>query len=779
MQLPDLRRSCAILGLAGIAFFSVNSARACAGSATIGQTVTFSVTAGGTTPLSYQWYKDGASISGATAQTYALAAAQPSDAGNYYAVVFNAAGSTTSDNATLAVATPPAFVTQPAGQVALPGATVTFTAAASGLPAPTYQWQKDGVAIAGATGATYTIASVLPGDAGTYKVVACNGAGSVSSVGATLVVAVPPVITTQPASQTVKVGVTVIFTAAATGSPAPTYQWYKNGVAITGATASSLSFISAQQTAAVTYTVVASNCAGSATSQGAILTVVAAPVITTQPVSQTAQAGATVTFKVTATGAPTYQWRRNGAAISGATSASYTITGVTAAAAGTYTVVATNAAGSVTSTGAVLTVNASPVFTLQPASLTVVAGGSVTFTAAASGTPAPTYQWFKNGAAISGATGASYTITGVTAAAAGTYTVVATNAAGSVTSTGAVLTVNASPVFTLQPVAWTVKTGATVTFSDAADGTPMPTYQWSKDGVAIAGATGATCTLVGVTAADAGAYSVVASNDAASVTSSRATLRVVAAASIVPMDFNFDGRADIVLQNRPTGERAIWLMAGVTHTGTVSLGVVSTDWSVVGVGDYNADGNPDLFWQNGATGECAVWLMNGPTLSTIVSLGVVSPDWAVGGIGDFDGDCRADILWQNRVTGERFLWVTNDGLPATVVSLGVVSTDWSIAGTGDFNGDGHVDILWQNTVTGQGSIWTMNGFTPISTISLGAVGTGWSFVGVADFNGDGKLDILLENTATGAGSIWRMNGTVRTTMIYSLGPIGPDWWMRD
>ncbi len=87
--------------------------------------------------------------------------------------------------------------------------------------------------------------------------------------------------------------------------------------------------------------------------------------------------------------------------------------------------------------------NVAPVFTTQPSNQTVSAGFSVTFSAAASGTPAPTFQWRKEGAAITGATGATFTLPSAAATDAGAYTVVATNTAGTVTSSTASLTVNA------------------------------------------------------------------------------------------------------------------------------------------------------------------------------------------------------------------------------------------------------------------------------------------------------------------------------------------------
>ena len=160
-------------------------------------------------------------------------------------------------------------------------------------------------------------------------------------------------------------------------------------------------------------------------------------------------AGASVTFRVPASlvtqnGPLTFQWQKNGVKIAGATGASYTISGAKTGDAATYTVVAANAAGSATSAAIVLKVKFAtsvPVFTIQPRSRATPAGSSVTFTAAACGSPTPTYQWKKDGLSIPRATGASYTISLVKPGDAGAYTVVATNAAGSATSNGAVLQV--------------------------------------------------------------------------------------------------------------------------------------------------------------------------------------------------------------------------------------------------------------------------------------------------------------------------------------------------
>src|SRR5206468_16072 len=136
------------------------------------------------------------------------------------------------------------------------------------------------------------------------------------------------------------------------------------------------------------------------------------PTITTQPASRTVTAGQTASFSVTATGtAPLgYQWQRAGVPISGATLASYTTPPTTSADDGAqFTVVVSNTAGSVTSSVATLTVNSPPTITTQPASRTVTAGQTASFSVTATGTAPLSYQWQRAGVPISGATLASYT----------------------------------------------------------------------------------------------------------------------------------------------------------------------------------------------------------------------------------------------------------------------------------------------------------------------------------------------------------------------------------
>lgn len=174
--------------------------------------------------------------------------------------------------------------------------------------------------------------------------------------------------------------------------------------------------------------------------------------IATQPAATTVATGSALSLSVAATGgggALTYQWRKDGTTITGATNATYTLATANSASAGNYSVLVRGALGAIASNGATVTIGASttvaPQISSQPTAQTVIVGGQATFAVTATGTPTPTYQWLRNGVAVSGATNASLDLTNVQASQAGSYSVVVTNSAGSRTSNSATLTVASGP----------------------------------------------------------------------------------------------------------------------------------------------------------------------------------------------------------------------------------------------------------------------------------------------------------------------------------------------
>lgn len=291
---------------------------------------------------------------------------------------------TASDVTTVnAAATAPSVTTQPTNVTVASGQAAEFTAAASGNPAPSVQWQVRPVGannwseIPSATSTTLTLSSVTAEMNGNqYRAVFTNSAGSATSSAATLTVNYAPSVTTQPQSQSVAAGQMATFTAAASGNPTPSVRWQvsTNGGTdwgdISGANATTLSFTAQLSDNGKQYRAVFTNSQGSATTDAATLTVteaLVAPTITTQPESQTVTEGQTATFTAAASGnpVPTVQWQvstngRKWSDISGATSTSYSFVAQLSDNGKRYRAVFTNSAGSATSNAATLSVTELP-----------------------------------------------------------------------------------------------------------------------------------------------------------------------------------------------------------------------------------------------------------------------------------------------------------------------------------------------------------------------------------------------------------------------------------
>ena len=306
-------------------------------------------------PTTFQWRKNGQNIPGANANSLQIPNVSSADVGAYSVVLANAYGSTTSAVANLTLNAPLVTITaQPASQSVFIGQNATFTVTAAN--ATTYQWRKNGQNISGATSSTLQLLNVTAADAASYSVVAANAGNSIISASATLTVFPAPVITAQPASQSVYTGQNALFSVTAIGNGV-TFQWKKDGQAIAGATSSSLALPSVSTASAGDYSAVVSNPSGSVTSAAGHLTVFPAPSILTQPGSLSVFENQSASFSVVATGSGiTYQWKKDGQAIAGATSTTYSIAQVFSFSEGDYTVEITNPAGAITSSPAHLTI---------------------------------------------------------------------------------------------------------------------------------------------------------------------------------------------------------------------------------------------------------------------------------------------------------------------------------------------------------------------------------------------------------------------------------------
>ncbi len=352
-----------------------------------------------------QWYKNGVAISGATNQTYTA-----TTSGSYTVVVTNANGcSSTSAATTVTVNSIPSTPTISGSPTTFcsGGSVVLTSSSASGN-----QWYKNGVAISGATNQTYTATT-----SGTYTVVVTtSGCSSAASAGTVVTVNSNPSTPTISASGSTNIcsGSSVTLTSSsATGN-----QWYKDGVAISGATNQTLTV-----TVAGSYTVTVTNGSGcSATSAAAVVTVKSNSTSTT-----------------------------NASICSGS---SYTFNGTSYSVAGTYVAHLTSANGCDSAATLNLTVNANPGIPSISGTASFCVGGSTVLTSSS----ATGNQWYKDGVAISGATNQTLTVT-----VAGSYTVTVTNGSGcSATSAAAVVTVKSNSTSTTNA---SICSGSSYTFN--------------------------------------------------------------------------------------------------------------------------------------------------------------------------------------------------------------------------------------------------------------------------------------------------------------------------
>jgi len=241
----------------------------------LGAPISFWVSAGGTTPLLYQWYFNGTKlidsgrISGSTTSNLTVSSVEAADAGSYTVMITNLVGSVTSAVAIVSILNP-LITAQPQNQSVLGGATVILAATVTGQQPISYQWELNGNILPGATNLLLTLTNVLVNQSGNYSILASNIYGFTMSSNAVLSVA-PVAFIVQPTNRVTWPGGSASFAASVIGEAPISYQWQFNGIDLPGAVSNLLVLTNVQRTQFGKYGVLVSNRFGSVASTNADL----------------------------------------------------------------------------------------------------------------------------------------------------------------------------------------------------------------------------------------------------------------------------------------------------------------------------------------------------------------------------------------------------------------------------------------------------------------------------------------------------------------------------
>jgi hypothetical protein len=410
------------------------------------------------------------------------------------------------------VLTPVAIETQPQDVSIAENAQFELSVNATGSGEKSYRWYLDETLIEGASEATYSISQASSTQAGTYHVVVSNGASSIKSNAAQVVVVAPPVITSFLVSPDVTlVGSSITMSAAASGDGPFTFKWHKGDALLATTDLPIYSITEAAESDSGTYTVHVSSTVATVVSEPVSLQVLTPVGIETQPQDAIVMERTPLELSVATVGSGelSFNWYLNDTPIEGATSAVYTVANATFADIGQYHVVVSNGASSAQSEKANILVTPfiePPSIVIQPQSKRANPGEPSSMVVLAKGASPISYQWKLNGEEIAGAVGSFYLINAVGEENIGTYTVVISNEAASIESNPADLSLIVPLSITSQSADLTVTPGDSFQLSVTLSMDDIQESYWAKDGERIPDASALSYVVTSANLQDAGSY---------------------------------------------------------------------------------------------------------------------------------------------------------------------------------------------------------------------------------------------------------------------------------
>ncbi len=566
------------------------------------------------TGIAYRWRKNGvllsnsSNLSGTDSTALVFNSINVSDSGRYTVEIANNCLTLVSDTVRVNIITPVVITSQPQNTSTCNGGVAALTVGIQ-ASSPVYQWKKAGVAlvnngttIAGAQSQTLTLSNVSASDTGLYYCVinnSCNIDSSIAvrlSLNSGLQLLQLPVATVACQNQS-----SYLFVRAS--DLGATYTWKKNGNVIASSNNDTLFFTNTLLSDSGQYSVVVNSLCGIDSSANVKLSVNKATTITAQPVGNTTVcSGNNVTLNITADGVNlTYQWRKNGVDINGATNSILNINSVQVSDSGNYTCLVTSACANIVSNTARLNVNQANQIQTQPLALqNKCTGNNAILWVSAIGNNI-TYLWKRNGVAVAASNNDTLFRNNVTIAGdSGIYTVdVSSATCPTVTSNQARLTISVATAIVTQPTNKVACVGRSVQFVIVANGSNLQ-YQWRKNGTDISNATDANYSIANFALADTGVYSCVVTGSCGTpVVSANATLSLsipiaITNQPVTPVKVCGNANSYVNLNVAATGSVLAyqWFRNGnpLNNQTNVITGATSSNLSVainsVGAGNY-------------------------------------------------------------------------------------------------------------------------------------------------------------------------------------------------
>jgi len=687
----------------------------------------------------FQWYKDGNLLPGQTNNTISINNISLSSTGAYQCQLWNNCDAIFTDIAYLTVNIAPQITQQPQNISTCIGNAESFVVGVTG-DSLFFQWYKDGLPVPGATTNTLMFNPVQASHMGTYYLRIWNTCGLVNSQPVVLYMNIPPSITMQPANQKACTGDNVILMVMGIGDFIE-YQWFKDGIALPGATSNVLQYNPVDYTARGQYQCRVQNNCGTVWSDLVWIWVNTTPIITQQPQGISTCEGENYTLSVIALGdSIQYQWKLEGIDIPGATSNTYTISNIQFSQTGNYTCYMSTRCGNAMTQQAKVSVNRVPVITAQPTNINACVGDYVALDFGITG-DSLYYQWYKDGVPVAGATQQTLQFPAITVADRGIYRCYIYNTCGNVWTISVNVWANILPGVITQPVAQTRCENDSVSFRITPVGDNI-SLQWYHNGNPIPGATGNIYEIPVVALADAGLYFCrVTSTTCGFFDSDIITFTVVQKFQIQAVTTNIscnganNGAIDLTLTNATAPVRYRW-----------STGATTQDLTGLAPGLYSVY----IVDQNNCREKKTIEIGEPDPLAFVHDTTMFSNALRQGGPGnDMITAVKTDQSGNTYITGK--FQGTANFQTQTLTSYG--NDDIFLA---KYNGAGNLSWIRQagGSLNDQGRGLTLDS---LGNIYLTGTIQEMAFFGTTQVNANGNTDIFLAKYDNNGNFIWVKN----------------------